>query len=100
MGLKISDVCFFQKMTLDQSGCSKTPFGAVFDPVLDRVEALRPQKDFKWPILGPTGVPKMAENVVFFNDEPGPFGVLKHTFRARFEAVGGPFEAPFGPQTP
>ena len=36
----------------------------------------------------------------FLKDDPGPFGVLKHASRARFEAVGGHLEARFGPKIP
>ena len=83
-------------MTLDHLGCSKTLFLAVWTPFRTGLRHC----------LAPEGL-QMAHfktekgpETCFFKDDPGPFVVLKHASQARFGAVCGHCEAPFGPQTP
>ena len=78
---------FFPKLFLDHFGCSNKCFSAVLSPW--------------WRVLGHGKSPKCLENGPFWDQkwvkngsktrfsksDPGPFGVLKQVFLARFEPV-------------
>ena len=82
-------------MTLLHLRQSKTRFRAIWTPWTVWRHCLAP-KGLQMAHFGT----ERGSRMCFFTEDRGPFGVLKSTFWAHFEAICGHFEAPFCPKPP